>query len=262
MCRILGIESEAPVETDAWIRAFALRCRDSREYQGHGWGVAWWTGTQWHAHRSLTPIWDDAFAPPRSAAVLVHARSAFRNEGIELANNMPFVEGDVAFAFNGELRGVRLSAPGATGAARLLHLLMRFRHVAGGDALAGLERLDEVVTRRSEHVRALNTVVADGPRLAIGTRFDDAETEYFTLHAASVGAGRAVGSSGMRLISSERIRAYGVEPAWRPVPNRTTASLSALIARPHALGGGAPAAATSSAATRGVHARSESESRS
>lgn len=249
MCRILGIEADAPVEAGPWIRAFALRCRDSREYQGHGWGVSWWTGTEWRTHRSLTPIWEDDVCPPPAAAVLVHARSAFRNEGVELANNMPFVDDDVAFAFNGELRGVRLTAPGATGAARLFHLLLRFRDTAEGDAVAALGRLDEVVTRRTDHVRALNAVVADGPRLAITTRFDDAETEYFTMHVAAVDAGQTGVGAEMRLVSSERVSAGGIEPDWSPVPNRTTASLAALAAQPHAAARGVLAAPTLAAPT-------------
>lgn len=223
MCRILGIEATTPIDATSWTRAFAVRCRESREYQGHGWGACWWTEEGWRHYRSLRPIWEDSFAPPPARAVVVHARSAFRNEGIEVSNNMPFVQGDLAFAFNGELRGVRLSAPGATGAARLFHLLGRFRNAAGGDAPAALGRLDAVVAKRTEHVRALNAVVADGPSLAVTTRFTE-DDDYFTMYAARMPDG-----AGMRLVASEPLSVAGLEPEWLPIPNGTTCALEALV---------------------------------
>ena len=128
MCRILALGANEPFDCNPWISAFAERCHESKEYQGHGWGVAWRTEDGWAHARSLIPIWEDErVTVPLSDLVLVHARSAFQNEGIEVQNNMPFVKEKLAFAFNGELHGVRLNVPGETGAARLCHLLDRFR---------------------------------------------------------------------------------------------------------------------------------------
>ena len=127
------MHATAPFDANPWIDAFAERCRASHEYQGHGWGAAWRTDGGWDRTRSIDPIWEPGRTPvPEASVVVVHARSAFRNEGIVVENNMPFLASDLAFAFNGELRGVRLSAPGETGAARLLHLLERFNAAAGG----------------------------------------------------------------------------------------------------------------------------------
>lgn len=223
MCRILGIEATTPIDAIAWTRAFAVRCRDSREYQGHGWGACWWTDEGWRHYRSLRPIWEDSFKPPPTRAVLVHARSAFRNEGIEVSNNMPFVQDDLAFAFNGELRGVRLSTPGATGAARLFHLLGRFRDAAGGDVPTALARLDAVIAKRTAHVRALNAVVANGPSLAVTTRFTE-DDDYFTMYAA-----RVPDRARMRLVASEPLSVAGLEPEWLPIPNGTSCTLEALV---------------------------------
>lgn len=182
MCRILALRSSVPLDATPFLEAFARRCRASKEFQGDGWGVAWWDGEAWRSWRAVTPIWDTELPPlPRSGLWLAHARSAFRNEGVVVENNMPFVEGTLAFAFNGELRGVRLQAPGSTGAWRLFHLLRRFASTARlGEALG---RLDAVVTSRSDYVRALNMVVSDGDQVWINSRFGE-DPEYFTLWSA------------------------------------------------------------------------------
>ncbi len=129
MCRILGLQADEPVDAVPWIEAFGSRCRDSEEFHGHGWGMSWQEHGRWRRYRSIRPIWEDTVDLPATRLVLVHARSAFRNEGIVVENNMPFLSGELesprgdrhgarAFAFNGELRGVRLTVPGVTGAAR------------------------------------------------------------------------------------------------------------------------------------------------
>jgi predicted glutamine amidotransferase len=163
---------------------------------------------------------------PASTLVLVHARSAFRNERIVVENNMPFVEGGVAFAFNGELRGVRLQAPGDTGAWRLFHLLRRFSASAAGDGEAALRRLDQVVGARTEYVRALNVVASDGERVWVNARHSE-DPDYFTLWQGSL-----PGPSGpVTLVSSERFEAGGPEaPTWWPVPNGSTLTLGEAAA--------------------------------
>jgi glutamine amidotransferase len=221
MCRILGIQAGELIDAVPWIEAFARSCRDSREFQGHGWGMSWRDNGNWRRYRSIRPIWEDTVELPATRLVLIHARSAFRNEGIVAENNMPFLSGDLAFAFNGELHGVRLSAPGATGAGRLLHLLERFRVAAGGDALKALARLDALIALRSDYVRALNIVVSDGHELFINSRYSE-DQDYFTLHTASVPS-----QQGLRMVSSERISAGEVEPDWLSIPNHTTCAVEA-----------------------------------
>jgi len=219
MCRILGLQADQLVDAVPWIEAFGRRCRDSQEYQGDGWGMSWWDNGSWRRYRSIRPIWEDTIELRPTRLVLIHARSAFRNEGIVVQNNMPFLSGDLAFAFNGELHGVRLSAPGVTGAARLLHLLDRFSVAAGGDVLAALARLDSLIALRSDYVRALNIVVSDGRSLFINSSYSEDE-DYFTLHTASVPS-----QGGMRMVSSERISTAEIEPDWVSIPNHTTWAL-------------------------------------
>ena len=223
MCRMLAIQANDTVEVAPWMTAFSSACQESQEYQGHGWGVAWQDEGVWRHHRSVEPIWETTFTIPRTRLAVVHARSAFRNEGIVVENNMPFVSDDFVFAFNGELRGVRLSAPGATGAARLDHLLRRFITSAEGDVEAGLERLDEVVTRRTEYVRALNLIVIDGQDVVMHSRYSE-DPDYFTLYHTALGDGPDT-----RIACSERIQLSQVTPEWVGLANGATCRLEGAV---------------------------------
>jgi glutamine amidotransferase len=233
MCRILAIQAGSPVDVEPLVRAFADRCKESKEFQGDGWGVSWREGGGWRSWHSLEPIWaSEPPTLPASRLFLVHARSAFRNERIAVDNNMPFVDEGVAFAFNGELRGVRLQAPGDTGAWRLFHLFRRFRVSGAGreegveaDAdtgLAALRRLDRVIRSRTDYVRALNLVVSDGERVWINSRFSE-DPDYFTLWRTTF----AHHGAALCVVSSERFDVEPrSEPAWRPLSNGVTETLT------------------------------------
>lgn len=223
MCRILALRSTSPLDALPLLRAFAERCRASKEYQGDGWGVAWRDSGRWQSWRTVAPIWETDLATlPSARLFLVHARSAFRNEGVVVGNNMPFTGGGLAFAFNGELRGVRLQAPGDTGAWRLFHLFRRFTDAAGGDGGQALRRLDEVVTARTDYVRALNVVASDGERVWVNSRFGE-DPGYFTLWHATLRRPRG----SVSIVASEPLALdpeLGEEPAWHPIPNGSTVS--------------------------------------
>lgn len=218
MCRFLVLRSETPLDAGPYLEAFAERCRLSKEYQGHGWGVAWREGDAWRTYRTLTPIWEDTRRVPPTTLVIAHARSAFRDEGIVVENNMPFVEEGVAFAFNGELRGVRLRTPGATGAWRIFHLLLRLRARMNGGGTKPFRRAAEILEARSDHVRALNVVGSDGRRVWVSSTFSE-DPEYFTLHRLS----DRTSAGALTLVSSEPFPLPGAPSArWDPVPNRST----------------------------------------
>jgi predicted glutamine amidotransferase len=205
VCRILAITSAAPVDAVPHLQAFAQVARNSREYQGHGWGWAWHDGGSWHAHHSIRPIWEDDLSPFGQARVLVaHARSAFRDEGIVVENNMPFVENGLAFVFNGELRGVRIAEAGRIGAEKLFRFLAR-RGAAAGEA--ELRTALRLVARRTRYVRALNAVLAGNGRFLVCSTFNEDEG-YFTLHEQR--------ADGIRVVCSEP---YGDRDAWAALPN-------------------------------------------
>jgi len=161
------------------LEAFRNVCRDSREYQGHGWGATWRSDGMWERYRSLTPIWDDEVDLPENVDFLiVHARSAFRDEGIAIENNMPFYRGGRIFVFNGELQGVRLRVPGRIGAEKVFHLIQERDE---GDLSSAVAAADSLLVSKSARVRALNVAVTDGEHIYASCRYTESP-DYFTLH--------------------------------------------------------------------------------
>ena len=108
MCRLLWVRAAQPFRISDHLVHFAALSRDSSEYQGHGWGCAWLQNNQWQIYRNISPIWQEDISHFGTTTLLVaHTRSAFRDEGISVENNMPFFDGERVFIFNGELHGVR-----------------------------------------------------------------------------------------------------------------------------------------------------------
>ncbi len=182
MCRFLVLRSAREFDPSPLVASFKERCRRSPEYQGHGFGVTLRASGRWERYKTLTPIWEDGRPLPPSVDVLiVHARSAFRNEGIDVLNNMPFESGELSFVFNGEIRGVRLKAPGRIGAEKLFHVILEERARGLSGALSAADRL---VRSRSRYVTAMNvalTAINDDPAIYAHCRFAE-RPEYFTLH--------------------------------------------------------------------------------
>lgn len=206
MCRLLLIKSPQAQAVQDDLAAFAELCRTSPEYQGHGWGLAYKDhADQWRHYRSLTPVWEDDFSfVPRTRWLLVHARSAFQNEGITVENNMPFTRGDSQFIFNGELRGVRLRVPGRIGAEKLFNTVSILHR---GNLGRGVKRAVATVLERSRYVRAMNMILTEGEQALVFSYFGEA-ADYFTLYRRDEG--------GCTRVCSGR---YGNPQAWRPLEN-------------------------------------------
>lgn len=225
MCRLLLVQSSHEFDPSPYLERFAELCRTSTEYQGHGWGVTRRSSDDepWDRYRSLTPIWEDdvtRFEPARS--ILAHARSAFRDEDIVLENNMPFVNDEWCYAFNGELRGVRVRAEGRTGAARIWNLIQRAQST-GLSMHDALERTVAMLTRQSQYIRAINIFMTNGATVLGHSTFNESP-EYFTLQRWDSADGRT------RLVCSEQFPVPSSSDrnpeasAWVPVPNNTTFS--------------------------------------
>ena len=208
------------------LAAFTAIAQGSREYQGHGWGCAWLEGGRWHLYRNVAPVWEDRWRPSGSTTLLLaHARSAFRDEGIRIENNMPFFDGERVFIFNGELHGVRIKERGRIGAEKVFNFIKRFDH---GDFRPALERGIAAIEKRSRHVRAMNMIVADSSaRVHVATNFRE-DPEYFQMHTAEL--------DGAHVICSEPYpEAHGhgrlnvgpdpeAAPSWTPVGSGTVAA--------------------------------------
>ena len=189
MCRLLCVHSRHPFAIEPHLGVFATIARDSREYQGHGWGCAWLVDGRWRVHRDLRPVWEDRHDRfGETTLLLAHARSAFRDEGIRVENNMPFDDGRHVFVFNGELRGVRIREQGRIGAEKVFNYVKRFDR---GDMHAALERGLRVIEKRSRYVRAMNLILASPTRVHVSCRFAE-DPDYFRMYERETGDTRVV----------------------------------------------------------------------
>ena len=211
MCRLLCVRGDEPFDLGEHLEAFTEVARNSREYQGHGWGCAWLEDGRWRIYRNITPIWEDRNRPRgASRLLLAHARSAFRDEGIRVANNMPFFDGERMFLFNGELRGVRIREQGRIGAEKVFNFVKRFDR---GDLRSALERGLSLIEKRSRYVRAMNIVVTDASlRVTVASRYNE-DPEYFQMSRATI--------AGASVLCSESYPESAGTVEWTPVANGT-----------------------------------------
>ena len=209
MCRLLCVRSTSELDLEGHLETLARIARDSREYQGHGWGCAWLDGEAWRTYHDIAPIWEDRDRPAgRSRLLLAHARSAFRDEGIRVENNMPFFDERRAFIFNGELQGVRIREEGRIGAEKIFNFIKRFDR---GDLGEAMRRATQVIEKRTRYVRAMNIVIADREAIYVASRFHE-DPDYFQMHCSQ--------STDTLIVCSAP---YGAGDAWEPVANGTVA---------------------------------------
>ena len=205
MCRLLAVKDDHPFAVRDQLRSFAEIARDSREYQGHGWGCVWQQGGAWRLYRNINPIWeDDVGRFGETHLLLAHARSAYRNEGLVVDNNMPFLCGRTAFIFNGELHGVRIREAGRIGAEKLFRFLLK---VSNGDGHQGLRRAIEIVKGRARYIRAMNFVLAEARSFRVYSCFNE-NPEYFTMHVRRAGSRLSICSE-----------PFPHEEGWEPLGN-------------------------------------------
>jgi len=205
MCRFLCIRAKEPLDPLPHLEAFAEIARNSKEYQGHGWGCAVWTEDGFKMYKNICPIWEDHFPCfEKTTRLVVHARSAFRNEGIIIENNMPFGDRHTVYVFNGELHGVRLKAEGRIGAEKIFTLLKRFHR---GHWPETLQKTMELIKARTRYVKAMNMGIANGEGMWVASFFNE-DPEYFTLHRKRTDA--------FSIVCSEP---YPGETGWEKLPN-------------------------------------------
>ncbi len=208
MCRILFARADSDFNIASLLEPFAQVAESSSEYQGHGWGCSWREGSHWHHYHNIQPIWKDDFSQfGETSQLLVHARSAFRDEGIAIENNMPFSDGESVFIFNGELRGVRIKSFGRIGAEKIYNYIRRFEH---GDMLAALEKGTKIISKRSAYVRAMNIILCDEKQSCLSTSYSESP-DYFQMHQKYDGS--------LKLVCS---RPFAGELDWTPIDNNTT----------------------------------------
>jgi len=215
MCRILYARADTAFSLGDQLDAFAEMARSSREYQGHGWGCAWRDVDSdaggWRQYHNIRPIWEDDLSQfGESHLLLVHARSAFRDEGIVVENNMPFSDGDSIFVFNGELRGVRIQSEGRIGAEKIYNYIRRFDK---GDICAATAKAVDIINKRSTYVRAMNIILANAEQSCLSTTYSE-DPEYFQMYRKQDGD--------LQLVCSRPLRD---EADWCAIENNTTIKL-------------------------------------
>jgi glutamine amidotransferase len=215
MCRILYARATQPFSISELLQPFAEMARDSREFQGHGWGCAWRDAEDdssgWQQYHNIRPVWEDDLSQFGSThLLLVHARSAFRDEGIVVENNMPFSDGKSVYIFNGELRGVRIQSEGRIGAEKIYNYIRRFDK---GDLCAATTKAVDIIKKRSSYVRAMNILLSDGEQSCVSTSYSE-DPEYFQMYRKQ--------DNDMQLVCSRPLRG---ERDWCAIENNTTIQL-------------------------------------
>ncbi len=208
MCRLFVVRSEKPFDPSEHLSRFAFISKNSREYQGHGWGCAWRDpGQRWQIYRNICPVWEDDLSRfPRTPLLVAHARSAFEDRDIIVENNMPFSDGERVFIFNGELRGVKIREHGRIGAEKIFNFIRRFD---SGDTLAALKKAVGIIKNRTASIKAMNIIIVKGRDIYLSTFFSERE-EYFTIRY----------KEGPELVICSE--AYPSEDGWRSISNGTT----------------------------------------
>lgn len=211
MCRLLYVRASAPFAIRDHLEVFADIAKSSPEFQGHGWGCAWVRDGEWRLHHHIQPVWEDDLTGFGSTTLLIaHARSAFRDEGICVENNMPFYDGQHVFIFNGELQGVRIREQGRIGAEKIFNYVKRFDE---DDIFESIERGVNVIKKRTRYVRALNFIMASLDSTYLATVFGE-NPGYFQLYRRR--------DAGMDRVCSV---AYPGEQNWQVIDNNTVTAL-------------------------------------
>lgn len=210
MCRLLTVKSKTPFSITGHLKNFAGIAQNSKEYQGHGWGCSFRRNGNWLTYKSILPIWEDDLDQfGETTMLLAHARSAFKNEGITVENNMPFTDADRVFIFNGELHGVRIRETGRIGAEKIFNTIRRLNDNNDPSNSNAFRKAVAIIEKRSEFVKAMNIIMADENRIYIHSLFNR-DPDYFTMHKKQ---------EGDRLILCSE--PYPNDSGWERINNRT-----------------------------------------
>lgn len=179
MCRLLYIKSNEKFSTPGYLKKFAAIAKNSKEYQGHGWGCSYIKDNKWQHYKNINPVWEDDLDKFEDTNLLIaHARSAFQDKDIVIENNMPFYDDKYIFIFNGELRRVKIKEEGRIGAEKIFNFIKRFDK---GNLKETVEKAVNIIEKRSEYIKAMNIVICDKDKAVVSSLFNEDE-DYFTVH--------------------------------------------------------------------------------
>lgn len=193
-------------EIESHLQKFAQISKNSEEYQGHGWGLAYLDeNNEWVHYKDIKPVWKDNLCQFGSTKLLVvHARSAFEDKDIVVENNMPFYDDNYIFIFNGELQKVRIREEGRIGAEKIFNYIKRFD---SGDLAIALEKGVNSIKKRTKYYKAINVIIVDKNNIFLSTNYNE-RPHYFTMH---------VKENPLMICSMP----YPGETGWEKIPNNT-----------------------------------------
>lgn len=207
MCRLLYVRSEEDFDFSVILEKFALIAKNSKEFQGHGWGCAYLDSDKWQIYKNIKPVWDDNFNQfGKTKTLIAHARSAFQDKDIRIENNMPFYSGDIIYIFNGELHGVKIQEKGRIGAEKIFNFILRFNK---GNLFEALKRGISIIEKKSKYVRAMNIIMADRKKAYLSSLFNE-DNEYFSMYFKK--------DDDKLIICSDP---FTDEDGWQKIENRT-----------------------------------------
>jgi glutamine amidotransferase len=179
VCRLLTIKSDTPFAIAPHLINFADIAKNSKEYQGHGWGCAYLDDSaRWKLYKNIDPVWQDDFSRfGRTKLLVAHARSAFEDRDIAVENNMPFFDGRTVYVFNGELRGVRIREEGRIGAEKIFNYIRRFDK---GDTRQALQKAVGIIRNRTRTIRGMNIIMVNEKGIFVSSYFTQ-DDDYFTM---------------------------------------------------------------------------------
>lgn len=169
--------------------------------------MAFFQNDKWNYYKNIKPIWEDDLSQfGRATRIIAHARSAFKDEGIVVENNMPFYDEKYIFIFNGELRGVKIKEEGRIGAEKIFNYIKRFDK---GNFFDALNKGTEIIIKKSSYIRAMNIIVTTNDSALLFTLFNEDE-DYFKMWQKQ--------NNNELVICSQP---FSIDSDWQPINNNS-----------------------------------------
>ena len=195
MCRLFGLYANRLVD----VRFSFYVARDSfaelSYWNPHGWGVAWFDGTQWRIYKEPRPLYESDRARElverviRGRIIISHVRYATTGE-LKKENTHPWLYRGWVFAHNGTIyerlrlwrllrRGYR-DLEGDTDSEVFFHLIVQ-EVDSLGDPMEGIVSAVKKIIDNGIGFSSLNFIASDGRRL-YALRYAVTSLDYYTLY--------------------------------------------------------------------------------
>jgi len=182
MCRLLFVKKEEEeINIKPYLDVFANIAKNAKHDQGDGWGFCYLDeNNEWQLHRDVKAMWkcDIEKMNMKTKMMIAHVRDALRLHTINEENNMPFVSGEYAFAFNGRLKGVRMKAEGETGAHKIFNIFLGFIDRNGFEE--GVREAIKYIEDHTRYIRALNIIISNKEKTFVYCKYSE-EQDFFQI---------------------------------------------------------------------------------